>query len=73
MNFLRVLGQNLRVLNPEIFLLYIQFKNQNCLNVQCDSNLTEYFPDFIFSIRILLFYSFSYFILRVLGDSPGFC
>ena len=73
MKFLRVQWQKSRVLNPEIFLLHIQFKNQNRLNIQCDSHLTEYFQDFIFSIRILLFYSFSYFILRVLEDSPGFC
>ena len=36
-NFLRVQGQISRVLNPEIFLMHIQFKDQNCLNVQCKS------------------------------------
>ena len=72
-NFLRVQGKISRVLNPEIFSVHIQFKDQNCLNVQCSCHFTEYISDFIISIRILLFYSLSYFILRVLEDSPGFC
>ena len=70
--FFKVQWQKSSVLNPEIFLLHIQFKNQNCLNVQCDSHLTEYFPDFIFSIRILLFLFIFLFYSEGLRGLPRF-
>ena len=54
-NFLRVQRLKSRVLNHGIFLLHIQIKNQNCLNVQCESNCTEYFQVSVMSIRILHF------------------
>ena len=71
-NFLRVQGQKSRVLNPEIFLLHIRFKDHNCLNVLCESHFTNYFPDFIISIRILLFYSFFLFYFEGPRGLPRF-